>query len=142
MMHAAKNLPDGKTADGFGIKTDDRYLKLNPDPLGPQHDEREPGYFAGRFKWSEGLRHVEDEAILHSSVLRRFAATDGAQHFYERRNYRPMNMAGHSKVKKYYTESAEAAAEGEASAPVIPSDRPTAPTDGGKTDSAHASARQ
>jgi hypothetical protein len=45
MVHAAKNLSDGKTPDGFGIKADDGYLTLNPEPLGPQHDEREPGWF-------------------------------------------------------------------------------------------------
>ncbi|WP_375778972.1 hypothetical protein ACE103_07905 [Bradyrhizobium sp. ma5] len=35
MAHAAENFPDGKTPDGFGVKVDDRFLKLNPDPLGP-----------------------------------------------------------------------------------------------------------
>jgi hypothetical protein len=84
MAHAAKNLPDGKTPDGFGIKVDDRYLKLNPDPLGPQHDEREPGWFRGRFKWTEGLREIQDAAILHSTVLERFAASGGVQHYYDR----------------------------------------------------------
>jgi uncharacterized protein (DUF2235 family) len=102
MVHAAKNLPNGKTPDGFGIKVDDRYLKLHPDPLGPQHDEREPGYLGGRFRWTEGLRHVEDEAILHSSVLARFAANDGVQHYYEQTIYRPPNLRDHSKVKQYY----------------------------------------
>jgi hypothetical protein len=51
MVHAARNLPDGKTPDGFGIKLDERYLKLHPDPLCPQHDEREPGWLVGRVKW-------------------------------------------------------------------------------------------
>src|SRR5258708_7831081 len=72
MVHAAKNLPDGKTPDGFGIKVDDRYLKLNPDPFGPQHDEREPGWFT----WDEGLREIGDEPLLHATVLHRFAAKD------------------------------------------------------------------
>ena len=35
MAHAAENFSDGKTSDGFGIKVDDSFLKLNPDPLGP-----------------------------------------------------------------------------------------------------------
>jgi hypothetical protein len=105
MVHAAKNLPDGTTHDGFGIKVDDRYMALHPDPLGPQHDEREPGYLRGRFRWTEGLRRVEDEAILHSSVLTRFSAPEGVQHFYERANYRPSNLSGHTKVKQYYTAS-------------------------------------
>lgn len=47
--------PAGRTtSDGYGIKADERYyLKLNPDSLGPQHDEHEPGWFGGRFKWAE-----------------------------------------------------------------------------------------
>jgi hypothetical protein len=97
-----KNLPDGKTPDGFGIKVDDNYLKLHPDPLGPQRDEREPGYLGGRFKWSEGLRNIQDEAILHSTVLERFAANGGVQHFYYRMPYRPENLRSHANVKKYY----------------------------------------
>lgn len=105
MVHAVRNLPDGTTPDGFGIKVDDRYLTLHPDPLGPQHDEREPGYLRGRLKWTEGLREVQDEAILHSSVLARFAAPRGVQHFYQRGDYRPPNLSGHAKVKQYYMTS-------------------------------------
>ncbi|MDA9488841.1 hypothetical protein XI08_06375 [Bradyrhizobium sp. CCBAU 11361] len=104
MVHAARNLPDDKTPDGFGIKVDDRYMTLHPDPLGPQHDEREPGYLSGRFKWTEGLRQVQDEAILHSSVLARFSAPEGVQHFYQRAAYRPPNLSRHQKVKQYYTQ--------------------------------------
>jgi Uncharacterized alpha/beta hydrolase domain (DUF2235) len=48
MVHAVRNLPDGRTPDGFGIKVDDAYMKLHPDPLGQQHDEREPGFLGGR----------------------------------------------------------------------------------------------
>lgn len=49
MVHAAVNLPDADSPTGNGIKVDTRsYLKLNPDPLGPQHDAREPGYLRGR----------------------------------------------------------------------------------------------
>ena len=102
MVHAAKYLPDGKTLDGFGIKIDENCLKLHPDTLGPQHDEREPGYLSGRFKWSEGVRNVQDEAILHSTVLKRFAANGGVQHYYERMPYRPENLRSHAKVKKNY----------------------------------------
>jgi len=29
------------------IKVDRRFLKLRPDPCGPQHDAMEPGYFGG-----------------------------------------------------------------------------------------------
>jgi hypothetical protein len=102
MAHAARHLPDGKTPDGFGIKVDDSYLKLHPDPLGPQHDEREPGYLGDRFKWDEGLREVKDEAILHSTVLERFAAEGGVQHYYQQMPCRPENLRSHTKVKKYY----------------------------------------
>lgn len=133
MVHAAKNLPDGKTPDGFGIKVDDRYLKLNSDPVGPQHDEREPGYLGGRFRWTEGLRHVEDEAILHSSVLARFAANDGVQHYYQRTHYRPSNLSGHSKVKQYYR-AQPAAAPTAASPDIVPSARTAASVDGRQTD--------
>lgn len=43
MVHAAENLPDASTQSGNGIKVDRRYLHLNPDARGPQHDAREPG---------------------------------------------------------------------------------------------------
>ena len=74
------------------------------DPLGPQHDEREPGYFRGRFKWTEGLREVQNEAILHPTVLDRFAAKEGVQHYYERRAYRPINLASREKTKHFFAE--------------------------------------
>lgn len=84
MVHAARNLPDGRTSDGYGIKVDERYLKLNPDPLGPKHDERELiGWFGDRFEWAEGLREVQPQAIVHSSVLKRLAAEAGVQRYYE-----------------------------------------------------------
>jgi uncharacterized protein (DUF2235 family) len=109
MVHAARHLPDGKTSDGLGIKVDERYLMLWPDPLGPQHDEREPGFLGGRFKWNEGLREVQDEAILHSTVLARFAANDGVQHYYERMPYRPDNLRSHANVREYYGSEASTA---------------------------------
>lgn len=102
MVHAAMNLPDRKTPTGSGIKVDDRFLHLNPDPLGPQHDAREPGYFCGRFKWTEGHRKVEAGAILHLSVYKRFEAPEGVPHFYSRRLYRPANLSDHEKLGKYY----------------------------------------
>lgn len=42
-------LPPG----GYDIKADEFYLKLNPHPLGPRHDEREPGQFGACIKWAE-----------------------------------------------------------------------------------------
>jgi hypothetical protein len=35
-------------------------------------------------------------------VFDRFAAKDGVQHFYERKDYRPKNLCGHSKLTQYY----------------------------------------
>jgi uncharacterized protein (DUF2235 family) len=112
MVHAAVNLPDGKTSIGNGIKVDERYLQLNPDPLGPQHDAREPGYLGGRFKWTEGQRNIDACAILHSSVYKRFEEPDGVQHFYCRERYRPTNLSGHEKLTKYYSGSEGAPKDG------------------------------
>jgi hypothetical protein len=103
MVHARQK-PSQRDQQGrvHGSEVDDRYLNLNPDPLGPQHDEREPGWFGGRFKWAEGLREVQPEAILHSSVLKRFAAKDGVQHYYVISPYRPGNLSNHVKLQTYY----------------------------------------
>jgi hypothetical protein len=35
---------------------------------------------------------------LHSSVLKRFAAKDGVQHYFETAPYRPKNLSGHLKL--------------------------------------------
>jgi uncharacterized protein (DUF2235 family) len=102
MVHAAIHLPDGRSPTGNGIKVDDRYLKLNPDPLRPQHDAREPGYLWGHFKWTEGRRKVEPGAILHRSVYARFDAPAGVPRFYGRTPYRPVNLCDHEKLGKYY----------------------------------------
>jgi hypothetical protein len=106
MVHAAVNLPDGNTPNGYGIKVDRNFLRLSPDPRGPQHDEREPGYFGGRLRWGEALRHIEHDAILHHSVYERFAA-DKVQHFYEMKPYRPQNLSQHDNVRKYYGASSQ-----------------------------------
>lgn len=47
----------------------------------------EPKRLGGRFKWIERLRKVQNVAILRSTVLSRFAASDGVQHYYQRMNY-------------------------------------------------------
>jgi hypothetical protein len=101
MVHAAENLPDETTADGHGIKVDHRFLHLNPDPCGPQHDPREPGYLWGRIKYKKALRTVDPDAILHPSVYARFAAAR-VPHFYAIEPYRPENLANHQKLKPYY----------------------------------------
>ncbi|HEY1803269.1 MAG TPA: DUF2235 domain-containing protein [Terracidiphilus sp.] len=104
MLHAATNLPDASSNDGNGIKADRNLLHLAPDPCGPQHDAREPGYLWGLFKWKKALRTIDHEAILHPSVYARFAA-DVVQHFYQRTPYRPENLAGHNKLKQYYSDA-------------------------------------
>jgi uncharacterized protein (DUF2235 family) len=105
MVHAAETLPDDKSPNGNGIKVDKRWLQLNPDPLGPQHDEREPGYLWGKLKWPKGLREIDHNAILHRSVKERFAA-DKVQHFYEMKPYRPENLVGHDDLRQYYPNNA------------------------------------
>ena len=88
MVYCAENLPDGNSPNGCGIKVDKSWLQLNPDPLGPQHDEREPGYLWGKMKWPKALRQIDHNAILHSSVKDRFAAA-AVQHFYLLEPYGP-----------------------------------------------------
>ena len=102
MADAAENLPNGSTANGAGIKVDRRYLQLYPDPRGPQHDAREPGYFGGGLKWPKALRKIDPDAPLHGSVYQRFAA-DKVQHFYEMKPYRPENLMNHENLQKYYS---------------------------------------
>lgn len=101
MAHAAESLPDETIPNGNGIKINRRLLKLSPDPGGPQHDAREPGFFGGRVKWSKGLRKIDPEAVLHSTVFKRFEA-EKVQHFYDAKEYRPENLSTHTKLKQYY----------------------------------------
>lgn len=104
MVQAAENLPDANTPNGNGIKIDRRYLQLRPDPRGPQHDAREPGYLWGWLKWTKALRKIDSEAILHHTVYERFAA-DKVPQFYETKPYRPENLADHKNLKQYYPET-------------------------------------
>ncbi len=101
IVHAAENLPDDTTANGNGIKIDRHFLHLNPDPCGPQHDPREPGYLWGLIKYTKGLRPVNPDAVLHPSVYTRFAA-DSVQHYYALEPYRPDNLSEHDELKQYY----------------------------------------
>ena len=101
MVHAAENLPDDTTPNGYGIKIDKRFLHLNPDANGPQHDAREPGFLWGLIKYTKGLRPVNPDAVLHPSVYTRFEAAS-VPHFYEMKPYRPENLSEHEKLKQYY----------------------------------------
>jgi hypothetical protein len=102
MVHAAEDLPDANSPNGNGIKVDRRFLQLNPDARGPQHDAREPGYLWGRLKWPGALREIDPDAILHRTVYERFAA-DKVQHFYEMKPYRPENLMNHENLQQYYS---------------------------------------
>jgi uncharacterized protein (DUF2235 family) len=97
MVHAAVNLPDATGPTGHGLKISASLLQLRPDPLGPQHDEREPGFLWG-IRWPKGLRRVDPEAALHSSVYVRAAAKQ-VPHFYEFAEYSPENLADHVKFQ-------------------------------------------
>lgn len=104
IVHAAIALPDATSPTGNGIKVDPSYLKLRPDPLGPQHDEREPGFLRGRLKWPQGLREIDPAGMLHSSVYARFAG-ESVPHYYDIKPYRPANLATHAKLSEYYREA-------------------------------------
>jgi uncharacterized protein (DUF2235 family) len=110
MVHAAEDLPDANTANGNGIKVDRSYLQLRPDPRGPQHDAREPGYIWGLFRWAKALRKIDPNAVLHPSVHERFTA-ERVQHFYEMKPYRPENLATHDGLSQYYPSQGNEAAE-------------------------------
>ena len=100
MVRAAVNLPDGNGPSGMASRSMRNWLQLRPDPVGPQHDEREPGWLKKKL-WPKGLRSIDHNAILHSSVYKRFAA-EAVQHFYQMLPYRPENLASHDDVKQYY----------------------------------------
>lgn len=81
-----------------GLKINDDYLRLDPDPLGPQHDETKSSVFkyAGKL-----VRAADPKCPLHQSVLERFKA-DGVLHYDEVRPYRPETLRNHEKVKDFY----------------------------------------
>ena len=113
MVHAAVNLPDGKTPTGNGIKVDDRYLQLNPDPFGPQHDEREPGYFGGALQ--VGRKGTARSSPARSCIRR---STSGSMRptasriSTAARPYRPTNLSDHEKLAKYYPAAPTAPKDG------------------------------
>ncbi len=85
-------------AVSVGLKVDDRYLQLSPDPTGPQHDETKSSVFkyAGKL-----LRKADPNCPLHDSVINRFNAS-GVLHYDEIKPYRPENLREHAKVKQFY----------------------------------------
>jgi hypothetical protein len=114
MVHAATALPDETGPNGAGIKVNPLLLQLRPDPLGPQHDEREPGFWG--IRWPKGLRHVDPEAILHSSVYER-AAAERVPHFYAAEDYSPDNLLEHVKFQEAKAEARQSRFPGQGVAP-------------------------
>jgi hypothetical protein len=85
-------------ATSVGLKVDNHYLNLNPDPLGPQHDERR----SILFKYSEATpRNINPNASLHPSVFLRLEASEVLQYDTFKR-YRPPSLRDHSVAKKFY----------------------------------------
>jgi hypothetical protein len=76
MVRAAKNLPAGETPDGFGIKLDDRYLKLNPDPLGciPPYSIALPQKMA--FSTTMSGRHTARRFLSSHSKVKQYYPTE------------------------------------------------------------------
>jgi hypothetical protein len=81
-----------------GLKVNPDYLQLDPDPLGPQHDETKSSVFkyAGKL-----VRSADPKCPLHDSVIERFEA-DAVLQYDEVRRYRPDNLREHEKVKHFY----------------------------------------
>lgn len=80
-----------------GLKHDPTFLKLYPDPTGPQHDETK----SSKIRWSKKLRAVPNDAILHPSVRERFLAA-AILDYDTMKPYRPENLRNHDMVKDFY----------------------------------------
>jgi hypothetical protein len=82
-----------------GLKYDRTLLRLYPDASGPQHDETKSSKI---FKIArKSARKILPEAPLHPSVLERFTSNEVLQ-FDRYEPYRPVNLAEHADVTKYY----------------------------------------
>lgn len=77
-------------------------LYLSPDPEGMQHEETHMFRF-GPFKrlWSSKPRKVNPVFPLHPSVYERLEA-GAVSHLGEMRPYKPKQLEGHPKAKKFY----------------------------------------
>jgi hypothetical protein len=85
-------------AGAAGLHYDAQYLSLFPDATGPQHDERQ----SSLFRYTRGkARFVPPEAVLHPSVMDRFAAAD-VLHYNVLKPYRPENLRGHGGTSAFY----------------------------------------
>src|SRR5204862_4979590 len=79
-------------AVSVGMKIDETVLRLRPDYAGVQHDEMKTSWI---FRNSGAkARDPRNVAILHQSVIRRFAL-ERVLHYDEMRPYRPENLRNH-----------------------------------------------
>ena len=87
-------------------------MRLWPDPLGMQHDEREGLGEAAwqkwlpaklRITWPAALRTVHPEAELRPSVFERLASQPVVQHD-DLQNYLPVQLRDHPLAQKYYAD--------------------------------------
>ena len=87
------------------LQIDSNKLHMFPDACGMQHCEvksmTESHEWAGRFLVEEP-REINVEAVLHPTVLTRFALP-GVLHYGLRREYRPINLAGHTKLSQFFS---------------------------------------
>ena len=95
------------------ILIDRERLRLWPDPLGMQHDERKAFLEAGwqrwlpeamRMTWPEGLRTIHPQADLHLSVRDRLAGGPVTEHDI-RRPYRPSPLSGHDEAREFFEDA-------------------------------------
>jgi uncharacterized protein (DUF2235 family) len=99
MIEQLREVPDSP------VQIDERVLKRFPEATGPQHDETRkpfPGIWGKLgFKWSIKRRNIAHDALLHPSVLERFAAPAVLDYDTEQ-PYRPEPLRHHILVKNYY----------------------------------------
>lgn len=105
MAEQATGLPHPLQIDGTKLHT-------FPDAGGMQHCEvssmNEAHAWAGRFL-DEEPREINVQAVLHPTVMTRLALP-GVLHYGLRREYRPGNLAGHTKLGQFFSKKSEASA--------------------------------
>jgi hypothetical protein len=94
MVRAARNVL-------YGIEVDQTVLRPYPAADGPQHDECKSGIGGDpRLRWQQGYRTVPEGAILHHTVLERFALAE-VLNYDTRGPYRPPALKEHQQVRHY-----------------------------------------
>lgn len=91
------------------LQIDRTKLYTFPDAGGMQHCEvssmNEAHAWAGRFLDVE-LREINVQAVLHPTVMTRLALA-GALHYGLRREYRPVNLAEHTKLGQFFSKNSK-----------------------------------